>query len=91
MSLAPNIHRNPTQDLYRDLDGNFRTVFIVNSQPADTGSLHDFMRSFNATHNNEDICFFGQEDDRVTRMEIMVGYSSEFERQFREEFKPHYN
>lgn len=88
MSATPSISRNPAKDMWRDLGGNFRTAFVVNSGPDDDEALYDFMKAFNVAHDNEDICYFERNDERVIQMDIMVGYSQKFETEFKAQFQP---
>ena len=88
MSATPSIYRNPAKDMWRDLGGNFRTIFVVNSRPEDDDILDDFMSDFQAAHNNEDICYFERDDERIIQMDIMVGYAQKFETEFKAQFQP---
>ena len=47
----------------------------MNSRPEDDDILGDFMIAFQAAHNNEDICYFERDDERIIQMDIMVGYA----------------
>jgi len=89
--MSVQLNRDVASDLYLDLSGNYRTVFnVASDNEEDNKALYNLLYNFKEAHGNDNIFYWMQNDVespfKITRLEVMVGYSQAFETEFNNTF-----